>query len=125
MPASTIGAMNSWGVYLIASVALIGVLSPQLVGVTRDSREGADWRNADGIRAVLDALRPGMVITFSFGAWSTSDEVYIGGNLVSVSYGNGTISLPTTWSLPDVVLSPSVSYRAWLDGDEVQVTRAG
>jgi hypothetical protein len=125
MPASSLAALNSWGVYLIASAALVGALTPQLLGVMEDSREGADWRIADGIRVALDALRPGIALTLSYGTWSSSDTVHLGGREVSIAYGNGTITLPTVWNLPNVTLTPSVSYRAWLSGATVQVTQAG
>jgi hypothetical protein len=125
MPASSLGALNSWGVYLIASVALVGALTPQLMGVVGDSKEGADWRNADGIHVALDALRPGIVLTLSYGTWSTDDIVHLGGRDVSITYGNGMITFPTVWNLPNVTLTPSMSYCVWLAGTDVQVTQAG
>jgi hypothetical protein len=125
MPTSSVGSLNSWGVYIIASAVLVGILSPQLIGVAGDSREAADWRNADGVRVALNALRPGITFTFSYGGWSTSDAVRLDGQQVSVTYGNGTISFPTIWSLPNCTLLPAVNYRVWLAGEIVQVKQAG
>jgi hypothetical protein len=112
-------------VYLIASVALIAVLSPQLGGAAQDSREGSDYRVADGIRSVLDSLRPGTVITFSFGSLSAGDSARLDGNEIILMYGNGTVSLQTRYDLPNVTLVPGVSYQVWLKGDQVGVSEAG
>lgn len=125
MPASSVGALNAWGVYLIASAALILVLSPMLTGAARDSREGADWRTADGVRAVLDSLRPGITLDMSFGVSSSADPLRLRGHLISCDYGGGTISLPTRWALPDVTLSPLVNYAVRVSGGEVLVVRSG
>ena len=117
--------MNSWGVYLIAAAALVGVLAPQIAGVASLSREGADLRCAEGVRATLDSLRPGMAVVFSFDAWPLSDPILLGGTAISVSYGNGTVTLPVEWQLPSLTLSPSVPYRAWLANGTVQVAPVG
>lgn len=111
--------------YLIASAALIGVLMPQLVGATQDSREGSDYRFADGIRSVLDSLRPGTVVTFSFGSGSMGDSARLDGNEIIFTYGNGTVSLQTQYDLPNVTLVPGVSYQVWLKGNQVGVSEAG
>lgn len=125
MPASSVSALNSWGVYLVASAALILVLSPQLTGAARGSREGADWRYADGVKNVLDALRPGISVGLSYGASSSGDPLHLEGHRISCAYGSGTISLPTRWALPNATLSPSVNYLVWLSGGEVQVAQVG
>jgi hypothetical protein len=112
-------------VYLIASAALIAALTPQLVGATRDSREGSDYRVADGIRSVLDSLRPGTIVTFSFGSWSTGDSARLDGNEVILNYGNGSVALHTRYDLPNITLTPNVSYQVWLEGNRVSVSEAG
>ena len=125
MPASSVGALNSWGLYLIASGLLVGMMSPQLLKMTSDSREGSDLRCADGVGAALDSLRPGMAISFSFGSWPWADPIHLGGLQISVVDGNGTMTLPSAWELPNETISPFVSYRAWLAGDLVRVAVAG
>jgi len=125
MPASSIGALNAWGAYLIASAALVGVMAPQLVGLARDSREGADWRIADGVRAAIDALRPGTTIILYLGTLSSIDQVHLEGNSISIASGNGTVALATEWSLSNITLAPSHSYRLSLEGNEVQATQVG
>ncbi len=124
MPASSIGALNSWGLYLIASAALLLVLSPLLFGTAGAAREGADWRNADGVRAVLDNLRPGTAVRFSYGM-SGTDAIHLRGGLISCDYGGGTVSLRSRWALPDVTLLPAVEYTARVNGGRVEVTQTG
>jgi len=125
MPASSIGALNAWGVYLIASAALVGVMSPQLMGLTGDSREGADWRVADGIRATIDALRPGTTIVLYFGTLASMDQVRLGGKSIAITWGNTTVGLESKWNLPNATLAPSHVYRLRLVGNDVQVTPVG
>ena len=107
MPASSLGSLNSWWVYLLASAALVLLFTPQLAGVATDSRAVADWRNLDGVRAVIDSLRPGLTLQFSFGAGGFSDSIRLGGHTVSSFDGNGTISMAVVWALPNVTLVPS------------------
>lgn len=111
--------------YLIASAALMGALLPQLAKTAQDSREGSDYRIADGIRSVLDSLRTGTAITFSFGPWSTEDSARLVGREIILTYGNGTVALQTRYELPNVTLSPGVSYRVWLNGNQVGVSETG
>jgi len=125
LPASSIASLDTWGVYLIASAALIAALMPPLVGTVQYSREGSDYRIADGIRSVLDSLRPGTVTSFYFGSWSTGDSAHLDGHEVILTYGNGTVALQTRYNLPNVTLSPDVHYQVWLKGNQVDVSGAG
>jgi hypothetical protein len=117
--------MNSWGLYIVSSVALVLVIAPQLGSLTRDSREGIDWRNVDGIRSVVNSLGPGVLVNLSFGRTSAEDPVVLRGLSFSCAYGNGTIVLPSRWPLPNMTLLPGHHYRLWLSGEEVQVIEAG
>lgn len=125
MPASSIGALNAWGVYLIASAALVAALVPQLSGTLQDSREGADYRVAEGIQSVLNLLSPGANLTLSFGDWPSSDVARLAGYDVTFDYGNGTLVLPVRWALPDFTLFPGLGYQVWLVNDKVRVTEIG
>jgi hypothetical protein len=125
VPASSVSALNSWGTYMVAAVALLLMLSPALAGATRDSREGADLRNLDGVREVLSTLQPGVSLLFSFGAWPGSDPLSISGYTLSCSYGGGTIELTSARLLPDITLYPGVQYLAYLGAGEVTVVQAG
>lgn len=125
MPTSTLGALNAWGVYLVASLALIGLLSPALAGTASRAREGADYREVDGVRAVLDGLRPGLAVSFSFGASTDVDPILLGGHTISSSYGGGNISAPSRWLLPGTELFPTVHYLLALEGNRVKVTPLG
>ncbi len=125
MPASSIDAINSWGIYLIASAVLVSALLPPLLGAAGDSRKGADWRVADGIQHALDSLRPGITLSLSYGSWPLADTVQLDGREISIDYGNGTIRLPSLWNLPFTTLAPSGVYRVWLEGDNVRVSAIG
>lgn len=121
MPASSFSEMNSWGAYLLASMALVLLLSPQLLRVARDSRASSDWRYADGVRAVVDSLAPGAKVEITFGVAKVSDPVQLLGHHVICFDGNGTISLPVRWDLPNTTLAPGMHYRLSLSSGEVVV----
>ena len=125
MPASSVGVMNSWGIYLIASAALVAALTPQLIGASQDSREACDYRMADGIRSVLDSLRSGTVVTFSFSGWPTPDSAHLTGHAIVFTGANWTVTARTRYSLPNVTLSPGVNYQVWLQGSSVRVSEHG
>ncbi|MDE1852709.1 MAG: hypothetical protein KGI38_03055 [Thaumarchaeota archaeon] len=125
MPASSTGALNSWGLYLIAAAALLLVLVPVLTSTAMSSREGADWRNVDGLRAVIDSLRPGVTVEYHYGASASGDPIHLGGRSVSCSYGGGTVSLRTRWPLPDVTISPTAAYDLRLVGGTAEVVQIG
>jgi hypothetical protein len=117
--------MNSWGLYLVASVALVLVVAPQLTGLAGDSREGADWRNVDGMRKVVDALGQGDTVNLTFTGAFAADPIVLTGFHIACDYGNGTLVLPSRWALPNTTLLPGHHYRVWLNGGEVQVTETG
>jgi hypothetical protein len=121
MPASSFSAINSWGVYLFAAFAIVALFVPTLSATSQYSREGADWRSVDGVRAVLDGLRPGVEVSLTFGTSSAADPLHLYGHKIECSYGRGNLSEQSLWLLPDVTLAPTVQYELRLSGDEVQV----
>ncbi|MDG7011312.1 MAG: hypothetical protein JRN57_04245 [Nitrososphaerota archaeon] len=125
MPASSIAALNSWGLYIVAAFALLLVLSPALSAVSSDSREGADLRSLDGVSAVLSALRPGVSARFSFGTSPAGDPILIGEHSLVCSYGSGLVETHTVAELPDETIYPTVAYLAYVSGDRVAVVPAG
>ncbi len=125
MPASSVSSLTSWGLYLLATVALLAILSPLLSGSFQSARAGADSRNLDGVRAVLDGLRPGMTMTFSFGEATGSDPIRVEGHLISCTSALGKVTLPSRWGLPSMTLLPSVPYTVQLDGGSVKVVGPG
>lgn len=124
MPASSVSALTSWGVYLAASLALLALLSPALASAVHVSREGADLREVEGVRAVLSSLAPGMTVTFSFGSVPGADPVTLAGRSITCSYGPGRVSAASRWTLPTITLLPGVRYSARLGGGTVKVTGA-
>ena len=124
MPASSIGSLNSWGLYIFAAAALVLILAPQLSSVTTYSRVGADWREVDGIRAVVDSLSPGVTLQLSYGVAGLSDAVNLSGHLVTCSYGNGSIMARVVWPLPAMTLAPSVHYSLSIVRGAVRVEKS-
>ncbi|MDG6985188.1 MAG: hypothetical protein JRM73_00380 [Nitrososphaerota archaeon] len=125
MPASSVSALDSWGVYLVAAAALVLMLSPSLAATAKASREGADLRYLEGVRAVLASLRPGVGVEFSFGGWPPSDPITMDGNALTCSYGGGALELNSSRALPGMTLYPGVLYLAQLSSGAVEVTRVG
>ena len=125
MPASSISSLNSWGIYLVAAAALLLGLSPVLAATVADSREGVDYRNTDAVKAVLDALQPGVRAQLSLDPEVYADQIRLGGKAVVCDYPGGTISFSTRWDLSNATLSPSARYEVWLQGGVVQVERDG
>lgn len=124
MPASSVSALNSWGVYLAASLVLLALLSPALVSAARTSRAGADFREVDGVSAVLSSLAPGMTVTFSFGYGPGADPLVLTPTSIVCSYGPGNVSAASPWALPATTLFPGVRYAASLEGGTVRVADA-
>lgn len=122
MPASSVGALNSWGAYLVASLVLLAILSPPLVSASRASREGVDLREVEGVSAVLSSLVPGMAVNLSFGSGPGGDSIVLNGSSVSSSFGPGGASVTTRLALPAMTLFPGVGYTARLVAGEVRVT---
>ncbi|MDA4126263.1 MAG: hypothetical protein OK452_03530 [Thaumarchaeota archaeon] len=125
MPASSVSSLNSWGLYLLATVALLALTSPMLASSSRSARAGADSRNIDGVRAVFDGLRPGMRVTFAFGEATGSDSIRIEGHSISCTSADGTIAMPSKWELPNMNLLPSVAYSVQVEGGSVKVVGPG
>ncbi len=125
MPASSVSSLTSWGLYLLATVALLAIVSPMLSGSFQSARVGADSRNLDGVRAVLDGLQPGMRVTFSFGEATGSDPIRIEGHLISCTSAVGKMTVPSRWGLPNMILFPSVAYSVQLEGMLVKVVGPG
>jgi hypothetical protein len=108
----------------MAALAMILVLSPALTSAVKDSRQGADWRVLDGVRSVLDSLRPGFMAFLTFGVSGSSDSMQMGGHRISISYGSGSILQGSKWNLANATLLPGVAYQVWLAGGTVQVAKA-
>lgn len=108
--------------YLIAAAVLLLIFTPEISAAALASREGADWRYADGVRAVLDSLNPGVKITFSYASSPSADELVLAGDSVSVNDGQGVLTFRTAYPVPGMTLMPTLSYVAQLIGGRVEVT---
>ncbi len=123
MPASSVSALDSWGVYAVSALALTLVLAPSLSSLLTDSRESADLRNVEGVAALIDNLRPGMKLNFSF-AGGVGDAISLGGTTITCAGADHSIALETAWPLQAVVLRPSSRYAFSIDGGMVEATPA-
>ncbi len=109
--------------YLAAAAALLLVVSPAITAAARASRAGADWRYADGVRAVLDSLSPGVTVRFSYGSSPSADEILLAGDTMRIYDGAGFIAFETSHPVPTMSLLPTVPYSAELVGGMVEVSR--
>ena len=122
MPASSVSAMNSWGVYLVAAAALVLLLVPALQQVSADARVASDWRVVDGVSRVINNLRPGMRVVLRLPSNST-DAVLLHAFDISCNDGRGTIRMTSRWLLPDFAFVPGVLYTLTLDDASVEVAK--
>jgi hypothetical protein len=117
--------MDSWGLYLLAAVALVLVLTPQLTGLARYARESADLRYLEGVRAAVDGLRPGIVLSLGSTAPFAPDSIRFEGRQLSSDCGATTLVLYADWPLANATLTPASSYLLQLRGGVVMVTQVG
>ena len=120
MPASTVSAMNSWGVYLIASAALVLILAPSLQKISSDTRVASDWREIDSVRRIIDSLRPGMTVHLRLGS-DAKDTISLHGYEILCDDGAGMLLRNSRWLLPDYSLLPGVGYVLSLGTTRVEV----
>ncbi|MDE1858415.1 MAG: hypothetical protein KGI26_05060 [Thaumarchaeota archaeon] len=125
MPASSVGGLNAWGTYMLAALALLVVLSPALSSASRDAREASDLRYLEGVRAVLDSLRPGVAASFSFGVSAAGDPISAGGHTLASSYGSGAVEVHSEALLPNMTLRPATPYLASVSGGQIVVVQGG
>jgi hypothetical protein len=117
-------AMNSWGVYLIASASLILLLAPTIYKTSNNARIASDWREVDGVRTVIDSLRPGLSVQVKLWMNST-DAIRLQGYQISCNDGSGILTGRSAWLLPDYTLVHGTRYLLTLDGSRVEVTQVG
>ncbi len=123
MPASSVTAAATWGVYLGVAAALIAGMSPHLSQVQSAAGRSAAARALDGVTAVLDGLRPGIRANISFGSEGGAGGILLGGHAITFAGQEPELTAQCSWSLPYYVLEPGRVYSVSLDGSEVSVTR--
>ncbi|MBI3841532.1 MAG: hypothetical protein HY297_06260 [Thaumarchaeota archaeon] len=117
--------LSSWGAYVVATGVLVAAMSPVFVGVLSSSVIGSGFRYLDGVRSVLDSLRPGMTVSFSYGYKGFPGEIRLEGWGLTFQSGGANVSFPSHWFLPDIALVPGTSYSAHLTGASVEVDGSG
>lgn len=119
------GALNSWGIYFAGAAALLLLMSPVIASASKDSREGVDLRNVEGVHAVLASLTPGVSVRFQYGVSASDDPIVTQGHQLRSSYGGGVVEMYSAAALSNETLLPRVTYRAYLGGGEVVVVPSG
>ena len=121
MPASSISSSISWAVYFAASLVLVSVCSPVLVGARNYACADTAAGILRGTAEIVDGLEPGMVVSFSFSSPGPGDVISMGGRTLTALWCGTTTTSQTGWELPSFVLTPGASYHLGLAGDEVEV----
>lgn len=125
MPASSLSSIMNWGVYLAATLALASFLAPAALGVLGEARENAAASTVSGIRALIDALRPGDSVDLTFASSGTAFLVLTRGNLVGYRLGSSSSFLPCEWTLETATLYASREYLLTLANGTVEVSEVG
>jgi hypothetical protein len=97
------------------------MVAPMVADSSQAARIGADSRNLDGVKTVLDNLSPGMTATLVFEGSTGSDPIRIEGHSISCTSGSGKMMVFSKWELPSMDLQPSVVYSIQLEGNSVRV----
>ena len=74
---------------------------------------------------MIDELRPGLSVNFSFGSPGSRETVELEGKEVICSAGESISTFNSVWMLQADVLSPGVPYSASLERGIVQVEAVG
>ena len=125
MPTSSFSEMASWGAYLAAAASLVLIMAPPLSEVATGSRTASASRTVDGVGALIDELRPGLSVNFSFGSSGSQERVVLDGRLVTCWIGDSMSAFTSTWMLGEHVLAPGVLYSARLENGSVEVDTYG
>lgn len=120
-PASAVSSSVSWGVYFASALALVAACSPFLVGVKNYSCEDSAAMTAKGALGVIDALGPGMVVSFSFRSPSPQDVISLNGRSIMATCCGASSTLQSSPQLPTMVLLPGQNYSMELVGGQVEV----
>ncbi|MDG6900886.1 MAG: hypothetical protein JRM80_02880 [Nitrososphaerota archaeon] len=121
MPAASYSSSVSWAAYFAAALALVAACSPVLAGVKNYSCGASASRTAEGAVEVVDGLRPGMVVAFSFRAPSADDRIELVGHSLTALWCGRASTFQTVWELPGATLMAGRSYYLKLASCQVEV----
>ena len=125
MPATVVSSSYGWGAYLASALILGAVLAPVANRVGDASQAGAASRTVAGVLGVLDGLRPGILVSFSYGSPGERVSIRTAGHSVSYEVGGITTLAWCRWDLPNLTLLPGERYTVWLNGKSVEVSHFG
>ncbi|MDA4121016.1 MAG: hypothetical protein OK404_01250 [Thaumarchaeota archaeon] len=122
MPATVVSSSMGWGTYLASALILGTVLVPIANHVYDASQAGAASRTVAGVLGVLDGLRPGLIVSLSYGVPGEKVSIRMAGHLLSYDIGGKTAQAWCRWDLPHFTLLPGQRYTVWLNGASVEVS---
>jgi hypothetical protein len=98
------------------------VLASPLSALSNISRRGEAVRIVDGIVSVIDGLKPGITASLRYDSPGFDTSVQLGGNSVTIFYGNGSWSRDVLWQLSVTALAAGKTYAVRLQGMVVEVS---
>ena len=78
-----------------------------------------------GVQGVVDALKPGIVASFTFGTKGGTETIWMSGHRLGFGVGVGSVSVECEWSLPSTILVPGEEYSLRLLGGTLEVSNYG
>ncbi len=124
MPAVSISSMMSWGVYLIAAIALVGLLAPGLARAYQASTMSADIKVMKGVCDILGSLGPGTKAQLRFQLYGPEKSLEISDGTIFLSDDSGAHQ-PCIKGEPPITLDSGVQYEAYLHNGTVTVRSIG
>ena len=112
--------MFGWAAHTAAALALIGLLFPQSLGILSASQNSESAREAAGILSILDALGPGIRVSFHLSALDSPEIRFSGHQIIFGTSATDSFYCP--WNLPSWGLTAGPTYTAWLSGASVEMT---
>lgn len=122
MPVSALSALDSWGVYMLSSLALILLVVPSVLGLYGEAVDSGGLRGVAGIREVVDGLEPGMQVLVSYGWDGMPGTVTLEGDSATYAYGSVSFSVVCAWPFQPSVLLPGVEYELHVASGRVEAT---
>ncbi len=126
LPAASISSMMSWGVYLIAAMAMVGLLAPGLARTYQASTLSADIKAMKGVCDILGSLAPGTEALLRFQLYGPEKTLEISDGTIFLSNDSGVPPpQPCIKGEPTLSLDSGVQYEAYLHNGTVTVRSIG
>ncbi len=118
--------MMSWGMYLVAAMALVGLLAPGLARAYQASTLSADIKAMKGVCDILGSLGPGTEAQLRFQLYGPDKSLEISDGTIFLSNDSGASpTQPCVKGDPPMTLDSGVQYEAYLHNGTVTVRSIG